>query len=193
MLFVILFGFVSLNASESNNCATPSQYVMQHLSKSTTLVTGGSDWTWSIQKNNVAAHTIFARTYRDLYTGIAARFYFATHTLGLLTHKLHTTVDAASGYFALHNNGDSIEVISTINDTEVQRANTPEHAQELRSQAFKFNGKEELQEDACTKCKYVLNLFFNESTRSLEKSSIAQCATVMPIKEFFEQLNKSQS
>ncbi len=176
LLSLLLVSIATSTVANPEDCAKPTEYIMQFLKKSGTLWSGSLDWKekLSILGYNDQIHTVYARTHLQEYLGLAARYL-----------KLNETGVKSS--FAIANKEDHIEIDSTIEDHEVKTIEDDTEFEYVKFFAKKHpNGYVQAQQDFCTKCDYRRLLLLDEKNRRLHMIIFAQCKSKIP-KEYFEQ------
>ncbi len=160
-----------------------TQHILNCLKKSSTRYRGSQDWKIYILDKNAQAQTVYAQTHCAKYSGIIAALYGFSHR----GNQFHLKEDAVSGQFIVKNDGDFVEVESTITITKITKANDYREIEMLKN--LKQNQVTQ-ENDGCTKCAVLVQAIFNEDKMRLEKTTKSRCRTKMSVQKFEQMLSE---
>ena len=155
------------DAEYGPDCATPTQYVMQFLKKSTTLWHDSDDWKDKIRENGATIETKYAE---ERQRNVKCRFKISNQS-----------------------QSDCVEVDSTIEDHEIREANSDEEITEFKNMIEQYNEDKKTQADFCSQCEFTLRLKFDEKTRKLHTILVSSCKSKIPYLLFMKKINESKN
>lgn len=147
----------------------PTDYIMQFLSKSTTLWRASDDWKTEMQNATAEAETTYA--------GAQERDFARTR---------------AKGDFKIHKDGNMVEVTAEIEETEVNQAQTDSEFERFKTIAEDINNKKTAKRtDTCSTCNYVIHALIDAHKRQLKITLNSNCTSKIPYEQFMQQIATS--
>lgn len=179
-LLIIFFLCSTYVLADNPDCATPTEYIMNFLPKSTTMWRCLLGWQNNI-KNTSKKETAYAQTHLKEYCGFAAK-YFQLKENGVKAHFITT----------YNKENDTVEVRSTIQDVEVSHAKDSQEAEQFKQLAQEYNNKSTQQADSCSECTYNPKVVFDKKNNTLYVTLDSSCISKIPYAVFMEKIRPSK-
>jgi len=171
MLTILMLSCCTLKA-QNDDCASPTEYIMQFLRESGTLWKGDQKWEKTL-KNNTPVHTNFAKTHSHKYFG------------------LYATI--LNFYNNLNENNTIAKFEISLNDTHVKITS------HIKVEVIQIDENETtnnptlneiVQEDNFSRCNHKIKASTASDTNTSHVTLVADCESKIPYKLFMQKMSE---